>query len=178
MAKSKKITKRYYKKSGRWSSNIQEISTSVVNADPGANFVSYTLATNPVQDITTTSQVFTTKNFDISFTLESNANSTVQPANVEDMTAYVMYVPQGMNVTSSYNNQHPEYVLNYKYYGSPSTDSAQQFQPYKLRTRLARKLNTGDSIILFLKYNWQSTTGVSGTVFEIHGVVRWWTKAN
>lgn len=152
----------------------------MVNADPGANFVTYTLATNPVQDITTTSQVFTTKNFDISFTLEQSSNSgaTTNPVNIEDMTAYVMYVPQGMNVTAAYNNQHPEYVLNYKYYGSPSTDSQQQFQPYKIRTRLARKLNTGDSIVLFIKYNYVSQTGVTGTIFEIHGVVRWWTKAN
>ena len=152
----------------------------MVNADPGANFVSYTLATNPVQDITTTSQVFTTKNFDISFTLEqsSNTGSGVNSSLIEDITAYVMYVPQGMNVTSLYNNQHPEYVLNYKYYGSPATDSNQTYQPYKIRTRLARKLNTGDSIILFLKYNYASQTGVTGTIFELHGVVRWWTKAN
>lgn len=176
MARTKKQIIRYYKKP-RWSSNIQEISNSVVNAEPGANFVTYTLATNPVQDIATTSQVFTTKNFDISFTLEY-PSSTSSPSNIEDITAYIMYVPQGMNITESYNNQHPEYVLNYKFYGSPSTDSQQNYQPYKIRTRLARKLNTGDSIMLFLKYNYTAPSAATGTIFEIHGLVRWWTKAN
>ena len=177
MAKYRRTRKYSRYNRGKWSSNIQEISTSVVNADPGANIVTYTLATNPVQDITTTSQVFTTKNFDVSFTLESTSQSP-NPSNVEDITAYIMYVPQGMNVTESYNNQHPEYVLNYKFYGSTSSDTSQQYQPYKIRTRLARKLNTGDSIILFIKFNNTSTAQQLGTIFEIHGVVRWWTKAN
>ena len=179
MAKTYK--KRYYKRrTGRWSSNISEISSAVVNANAGANIATYQLVTNPVQDVQTTSQQFTVKNFDVSFTTEySSASSQAINANlIEDIAAYIMYVPQGMTVTENYNLQHPEYIMNYKYYGSPSTDSSQQYQPYKIRTRLARKLNTGDSVILFLKYNYANTAGVSGTIFELHGLCRWWSKAN
>ena len=68
-----------------------------------------------------------------------------------------MFVPQGMNVSTDYNIQHPEYIMNYKYLGSPTgtgtstSAEVQQYQPFRLRSRLSRKLNTGDSVILFIK---------------------------
>lgn len=98
-----------------------------------------------------------------------------------------MYVPQGFsgsgnnNLSNDYNKLHPEYILAYKYIGSPSHESnttgmqGQQYQPYKIKTRLARKLDTGDEIVLFIKGLNQST---ETQIIRVNGVVRWWTKAN
>lgn len=180
MAKYRRYRKYSRRGRGRWASNIQEISTTVANAAQGANYATTTLAFNPIQTSTATSQVYTVKNFETSFTFEIPSNSTVTTSNIEDITAYIMFVPQGMQVDADYNNIHPEYIMNYKFIGSPTLDSStsgQQYQPFKIRTRMARKLNTGDSVILFIKYNNQGST-VSGPIFEVHGLNRWWTKAN
>lgn len=89
-----------------------------------------------------------------------------------------MYVPQGMNITADYNIEHPEYIMTYKYLGSPTIDSnGQQYQPYKIRTRLARKLQSGDNVILFIKGTNQ-VNGTSPSNLRLSGLVRWWTKAN
>lgn len=158
---------------------MQEINNQIIAANSGTWVGTSTLATNPTQTTLGVSQIYTVKNFDINFTIES-ANS-LDAANVlEAITAYIMFVPQGMNVSDTYNIDHPEYILNYKYLGSPPGTSAggaeiQQFQPTRLRTRLARKLQTGDSIILFIKGTNSSSSQVN--VF-LSGLIRWWTKAN
>lgn len=178
-------TRRYRRKSGRWSSNITTISKESITAAQGSWYSTLTLATNPVQVNTGVSQTFTAKNFEISFTLEGILGTSVWSADA--ITAYIMYVPQGMTVTDAYETQHPEYILNYKYYGSPTSIAPaswtgspeeyhiQRIQPMKIKSRLSRKLQTGDSIILLLK-------GVNGSNsplnLELSGVIRWWTKAN
>lgn len=166
---------RRYRKPGRWSSNLLE-SQGLVTANPGTFFYPETLMLNPVQDINTVSQVYTVKNIEISFTIEFPHSSTDYSSSLEDITAYIMYVPQGMQVTGDYNIQHPEYIMNYKYLGSPTHEPlGQQYQPFKLRSRLARKLNTGDNIILFIKGTNQRESNIN---LKIGGVVRWWTKSN
>lgn len=178
-------SRRYRRKSGRWASNITTIDKESILAPVGAWNSSLTLATNPIQSSTGVSQTFTAKNFEISFTLESSSTTGVYA--LDSIAVYIMYVPQGMNITSSYMSDHPEYILNYKFYGSPTSYTpipgtqgvaeynVQRFQPMKIKSRLSRKLQTGDSIILFM-------TGVNGSDSAldlfISGVVRWWTKAN
>lgn len=177
MAKSKRTRRRFRR--SKWSANIQEINNQQIPADPGLWSATTTLATNPVQNILGVSNIYTVKNFDINFTIESGNGLT--DANVlEAITAYIMFVPQGMNVDENYNLSHPEYIMNYKYLGSPpgtttNGTEVQQFQPFKIRTRLSRKLNTGDSIVLFLK----GTNSSNGQVnVFLSGLIRWWTKAN
>lgn len=172
MAKTKRT--RRYRKTGKWSANIQELNNSTINASASSLFSgSSTLATNPSQNILGVSNVYTVKNFDINFTIE-----TADAQFIEMVTAYIMYVPQGMNVSENYNLEHPEYILNYKYLGSPNitgTSESQQFQPIRVRSKMARKLQTGDSVILFLKGFNQKTTD---TTVSLSGLIRWWTKAN
>ena len=175
-----KTRRRYYKrKTGKWSANIQEINNVIVPADPGQWSGTTVLATNPVQNILGVSNIYTVKNFDINFTIESG--NALADANVlEAITAYIMFVPQGMNIDENYNVHHPEFILNYKYLGSPPGTTAggaevQQFQPFRLRTRLSRRLQTGDSIVLFIKGTNSSSAQVN--VF-LSGLIRWWTKAN
>lgn len=173
---AKRTRRRFKRRTTRWASNIQELNYQGVAAATGNWFASTTLATNPSQNTLGVSQIYTVKNFDINFTIESD-----NQWNLEAITAYIMYVPQGMNVTSTYNLEHPEYILNYKYLGSPTgtgtstSAEIQQFQPTRLRTRMARKLNTGDSIILFIKGYNQSTSSLT---LNLSGLIRWWTKAN
>lgn len=165
--------RRYRKKSSRWSANITDVGPIENTLAAGPSYVSNTttLVTNPVQSTVTTSTVYTVKNIEGAFTIETSDGDLL----VEAFTAYIMFVPQGMNVNENYNIQHPEYIMAYKFYGSPSTDADQQFQPIKIKTRLSRKLQTGDSIVLFVKaYNQASTA----RTYTLQGVVRWWTKSN
>lgn len=171
--------KRYYKKSTtKWAPNIQEISTTTVQASANSTFFqSFVLAFNPTQVNTAVSQAFTVKNVEVSFYIDSDAQQT---SSIEDITAYIMFVPQGMNITVDYNLQHPEYIMAYKFLGSPTPDTGsslgQNYQPQRVKTRLMRKLQSGDNVILFIKGS--NTSPSTNTQFEFHGLVRWWTKAN
>lgn len=176
-SKMAKTTRRkYYRKRSKWSSNIQELLNQGITASAGTFSAVTTLATNPLQNTLGVSQIFTCKNFSVDFTIESDTHWSL-----EGITAYIMFVPQGMNVTNDYNLEHPEYVMNYKYLGSPTgtgtstSAEVQQYQPFRIRSRLARKLNTGDNVILFLKGLNQASSNIT---LNVSGIVRWWTKAN
>lgn len=173
-------TRKYtrYRRRANWASNIQELSYTITNIAPGANISTFTLAENPAQETTTVSTIYTVKNFEINYTIETNSTSTAVLNQLEDFCVYIVYVPQGMTVLSNYNNLHPEYVMAMKFIGSPSTDGPQEYQPYKISTRLARRLNTGDSIQLMIKFNNESNSSLIGTNLEVHGIQRWWTKTN
>lgn len=163
----------------RWCSNIQEIETIPYVVNTGVSGDSITLVSNPVQLQTAVSQIYTVKNIECSFTFSTSGADAIP--GLEDLAVYIMFVPQGMNLTNNYNLEHPEYIMAYKYIGSPSTEESstshqgQQYQPVKIKTRLARKLNSGDQIILFWKL--RNQTG-STQNYELGGLVRWWTKAN
>ena len=175
--RSYKIRRR--RRGSRWAANIQEISQSIVNIGPDGKWMrDYTLAFNPTQLSTAVSQVFTVKNFEITFNIDIATDEPNILANLEDICAYIMFVPQGMNVTTDYNIQHPEYIMAYKFLGSPNNDYlSQQYQPFRIKSRLSRKLQSGDQIkLLLVGNNTSSTLAISG--LEIHGVYRWWTKAN
>lgn len=174
--------RRYRRRSGRWAPNIVKIS-SLNEASSGEFSNVEDLALNPVQTNTGVAQTFTVKNFEINFTIEGNPSNSGQY--LESITAYIMYVPQGMNVTSSYYADHPEYIMAYKYLGSPSIEfpaagtvsfaQGQNYQPYRIRTRLSRKLQTGDRVILYIQ---GSNTSNATTTYNLDGIVRWWSKAN
>lgn len=170
---AKKIIKRFRRK-GRWSANISEIQNTQITASPQKFSATTTLTTNPVQSNNTVSQIYTVKNFEISFTMDIGSSST--SSYIESLAFYIMFVPQGMNVGEDYNLQHPEYIMAYRYYGSPLQDaSSNEVVPFRLKTRMARRLNTGDSIILFIAgYNEYS----SAQQLKLNGLIRWWTKTN
>lgn len=168
-------TRRYRRRSGRWAANIQEIGTTTVllSGPDGAWYRDFTLAFNPTQLNTAVSQVYTVKNFEVTFEF----NGVDGSGYIEDVVAYIMFVPQGMQVSTSYNLDHPEYIMAYKFLGSPTSDTPTSMaQPTKVRTRLSRKLQSGDKVILFLKGNKTLASAVASA--EFHGLARWWTKAN
>ena len=170
------------RRSGRWAPNIVKISsTNVATSGEFSNIED--LALNPIQTNTGVAQTFTVKNFEITFTLEGEEYNS--QAYLESITAYIMYVPQGMTVTSSYYAEHPEYIMAYKYLGQPSAQRLnslnhqdiedQQYQPIRIRTRLSRKLQTGDKVILYIQGSNQHNQNVT---YNLNGLVRWWSKAN
>lgn len=173
-------TRKYtrYRRRANWAANIQELSYTITNINIGANVNTFTLAENPVQSNTTVSTIYTVKNFEINYTIESPSTNTTIINNLEDFCVYIVYVPQGMTVGINYNNQHPEYVMAMKFVGSPASDGNQEYQPYKISSRLARRLNTGDSIQLLIKFNNTSNSQIIGQDLEVHGLQRWWTKTN
>lgn len=174
--------RRYRRKSSRYSANILDIARQTINSGAGDFFGYVNLTTNPVQSVLTVSQTYTVKRFSIDMNVSSDL-----PRYLEAITAYIMYLPQGMTITNSYHIEHPEYIMAYKYLGDPQLEETststngevQQFQPTRIRSRLARKLQSGDSVILFVKGYCELPQGSAQfpTLF-VSGLVRWWTKAN
>lgn len=164
--------RRFYKKR-QWAANIQEFSSeSVVNT--GVFNLNSTLATNPSQNVLGVSQKYTVKNPEISFVFKSD--TVANAIQIEDLTVYIMFVPQGMTITNDLNINHPEYIMAYKFYGSPLAGTGSQpFQPMKIKSRLSRTLNTGDKLVCLIKGN---NTSSSTNNISISGITRWWTKAN
>lgn len=172
---SKSTRRKFYKKkSGRWSANIKNLSETKSGISPGINYNSVDLCINPPQNEASVSQQFTVKNVELS--VFGDFNSGVNN-DLEELEHYIMYVPQGMTVTSSYNLQHPEYIMQYYYQGNPLGDGQTSGFKLKIKSRLARRLQTGDKIIYFYKFN-NTNSGTLTNEFRISGLVRWWTKAN
>lgn len=169
---ARRIRRRRYYKKAKWCPNLSDILNTTVSAASGRFSATTTLTTNPNNSSSTVSQVYTVKNVEISFTIESDSSDYF-----DGVTAYIMFVPQGMNVNEDYHINHPEYIMAYKYLGSTvrTLNTGQPFQPIKVRSRLSRKLNTGDSIILYIAGQNNYTNTAS---FSLSGLVRWWTKAN
>lgn len=168
--------RRYRRRRGKWSANIQRINQS---GQALANSIfgdTVTLAQNPAQSNTTVSQQYTVKNIEVSGQLETTIGSA--PANnVEELTYYIMYVPEGYPISLDLPFLHPEWIMAYKYAGQSTHNTATSglVQPPKIRTRLSRRLNTGDSVIFM--YTAQNNS-VNNFDVKFQGLVRWWTKAN
>lgn len=173
---ARRTRRRFRRKAGRWSPNIQQIRLSGT-AEANSNFGdSITIAQNPGQSNTTVSQKYTVKNVEISGLFEIDTTSTASGSLIEQLTYYIMYVPEGYPININLPTNHPEWILAYKYVGQSYNNSSTLYdQPPKISTRLARKLNTGDSII-FLYTGTNISENNIGVKFT--GLTRWWTKAN
>lgn len=176
-------TRKYtrYGRKGRWSANIKNITNASITAASNSSFFGdLKLCENPAQNDSTVSQQYTVKNIEMTFEFE--ILSTVAAANIESLVGYIMYVPQGMVVTETYPNNHPEYIMAYKFIGSPTIDDTLNSTPVvnnrlpvKVKTRLSRRLQTGDKIIFLVTgtNNYSETGNIN-----VNGLIRWWTKAN
>lgn len=177
MAKTKR-GKKYYRPKGKWSANIATLTNQLINATPGTFYSTSDLTTNPIQTSSTVSQQYTVKNIEVSYEIDL-AGNTQGIQEIEGLTSYIMYVPQGMPVTETYPNNHPEYIMAYRFLGSPNFESGTTTvgrNPLKIRTRLARRLQTGDKVILLVTGSNSNNTNTYQ--LQYNGIVRWWTKAN
>lgn len=172
MAKYRRYRNYNRRSRSRWSSNLLDKPGAVLTTEPSAIFYDSTvLSYNPTQQQNNVPQIFTVKNVEFNGVIETSSST----GNIENLCIYIMFVPQGMTITHTYAKDHPEYIMAMKYFGTPSPDNHQNYQPIRVKTRLARKLNTGDSIILYIHGYNVGTTSVS---LEYSGIVRWWSKAN
>lgn len=180
MARYYRRYRKYSRRHGKhWSTRLVNFS-GAQSAAPQANYVVYqNLAQNPAQDVDTVSQLFTVKNINCQVELEGEIQ-------IENLQAYIMYVPQGYVPTgapSAYEAlpyDHPEWIMVHRFYGSPSVEGASitpGFPPLRLSSRLSRKLDTGDRVILLiLGTNTNSGTGSKELYYR--GLVKFNTKAN
>lgn len=170
--------RRFYRSRSRWSANIKTLTNFQIPAPSDSSFFGTTeLCLNPIQQSTTVSQPFTVKNIELSFELETGTTSNNL---IENMIAYIMFVPQGMTITETYPNQHPEYIMAYRFYGSPNLDNNAEIninagKAFRLKTSMARRLQTGDSVVLLVT---GTNNATSSNAVILNGIVRWWTKSN
>lgn len=173
---ARKVKVIYKKRKEKWSPNLNEFSSNITF--PGNSITTFdtTICTNPIQNSTIVPQIFTVKNIEITFYCES---SEIGIRDIDNLCAYVMFIPQGYQINENTNIEHPEWILNYKFIGSPYVeDNANHTYnytiPHRVKSRLSRRLNTGDKLVLLLK---GTNRGNIQTV-QFHGLMRWWTKAN
>lgn len=181
MAKAKRRHyKRYYKK-GEWSTRLQNFNENVQTQanQTGTVAITYQLTENPAQTQDSVSQKFTVKNICIDCYLTLGAGQSTSNF-LENFQYYVMYVPQGypINVSSITDMpfNHPEWIMAYRYFNTPIGDSQTSFPPIRIRSRLARKLDTGDAIYLFAFGTYENT--VQSLQVNLAGLVKYNTKAN
>lgn len=164
---------RRYRKKGRWSSNIKNVNNTTVQANVGTFYAYFTLTSNPAQSDDTVSQQYTVKNVEFSFQIETPQDNNQI---IENITVYIMYLPQGFVLSNNLVNEHPEWIMAYRYLGAPDASINSSYRyPRKIKTRLSRRLQTGDSIILYLT-GYNNSSSLIPVIF--HGLIRWWTKAN
>lgn len=172
MARFRRYRKYTRRSHVKWSSRITNITTSQNVSQQQELFISNTLATNPAQQTSSISQKFTVKNVWMQFNIESQ-NETLN--NLDNLQLFIMYVPQGYSLSSSMPYDHPEWIMAQKFIGTAINFNNPGYGPLSVSTRLARTLDTGDSIkwVLLGANNSNSSGSVS-----LKGICRYNTKAN
>ena len=182
MARTKRV-QRYYKKQN-WSTRLQNFS-GAQSVAANTQVILYTnLCTNPAQTDSTVSNKYTVKNVCVDFEIAKDdlTSSTGQSDWLENFQFYIMYIPQGYIPTgtpSAYKDvpfDHPEWIMAYRYTGPPMADSSTSYPPIRVKTRLARKLDTGDRIVLIVLGLNTSTSATAYLTYR--GLVKYNTKAN
>lgn len=124
-------------------------------AESGEFLTTVDLITNPTNVSTTqlTGYVETIGGFSIDCTFEGAST-------FNNVAMFIMYIPEGYSIASnvalslSVINQHPEWIMAYKYLGSPTeidtSSVGQGCQPTRIRSRVRRNLMTGDRIVLVI----------------------------
>lgn len=127
--------------------------TAPTEADSTNNYSD--IITVPDDDSTNIPRSMLVGNVQLTTTVEalSNVNS------FNNMVIAVMRVPRDTTINSDFIDLHPEWVLAYKYIGSPiSISDAQQFQPVRVSSRKKVRLYSGDSVKLIVQYSKSNTT--------------------
>lgn len=165
---------RYRVKKRNWSSNIITSNTTLTFPEASNYGAGSAICLNPSQSVATVSQPFTIKNIKLSVSCIAPNATTLQ--GMDNIVVAIVYIPQGYNVTYATLTEHPEWFMAIKYIDNPTLDSAGgTFKPFTISTRLARKLQTGDSVQLCVFGQNNSGTALSCT---IRFMAQWWTCAN
>ena len=180
MAKYRRYRKYTRRSRSRWISNLVDIGPNdfTLSTPEDWNSTEYTLVTNPDYNNQLTSNLYTIKNVEVALNFDATAGNAKW---VENVQFYIMYAPQNMPINQDYAIKHPENILAMRYYGEPgvdegSTNPSDVRAPLRIKTRLARKLNAGDRIILFIRA--ANVTTSNQIKCQYGGICRFWTKAN
>lgn len=166
--------RRYYKRKGKhWSTRLTSINVSQSAAPNVTFFIFRTLATNPAQDDNTVSQRFTVKNVHCNIAIE--AGNPGFSSGIENLQHYILFIPQGFTLTENTPFEHPEWIMAHRFLGSPQPDDNPGYAPAVIRSRLARKLDTGDRVVYLLL---GGNTSTESQTISVNGLVKLNTKAN
>ena len=172
---------RRYRRKGIWSNRISNISGSQ-SAAPGAEYIIYyNLAQNPQQNNDTISNKYTVKNINLQLEISGEVGTL---NDVENLQAFICFVPQGYiptGVPSAYRDlpyNHPEWIMAHRFIGAPQSDTSNYYPPLRISSRLARKLDTGDRIVLIILGNNTAEGFETSSTIDYRGIVKYVTKAN
>lgn len=171
MAKYRRY-RRFYRRKAKWSSRISYLNDQQTVPANQSFFLSRDLATNPAQSTTTVSQKYTVKNIRMQFNLEGEPSGN----SVGGVRVFVMFIPQGFTTSATTPEEHPEWIMAYRYVGDPSPSNAPGYGPINVFTRLARTLDTGDRIVWLV--TGQNDSSSTANILRIRGLVKYNTKAN
>lgn len=160
-----------------WSSNIITSQTTITFPASSTYGAGSALCLNPSQNVATVSQPFTVKNIKLS--VSCVASEIALSDALDNIVVAIVYVPQGYTVTYNTINEHPEWFMAVKYIDNPSLEQSSttgsQYKPFTVSTRLARKLQTGDSIQLCV---FGTSSAASPAAITFRFMAQWWTCAN
>lgn len=176
----RRYTNRYYGgyKKKNWSSNIITSSTTITFPASSTYGAGSALCLNPSQSVSTVSQPFTVKNIKLS--VSCVATDIGISGALDNIIVAIVYVPQGYAVTYNTLAEHPEWFMAVKYLDNPtieqqSSTNGSQYKPFTVSTRLARKLQTGDSVQLCV---FGTNTEATPAAVSVRFMAQWWTCAN
>lgn len=166
------MTRRYNRRNNKQPKlkNNQILQLKEVFTAEVGNFYTYIdLITNPNNLAgNLTGYVETIGRFSIDCTLEGVST-------LDNVAMFIMYIPEGYSIQTQNNNannvlnQHPEWIMAYKYLGSPTQSTIDQAgqgcQPTRIRSRVRRNLMTGDRIVLLITGSNSATQSTAGTLW-------------
>lgn len=144
--------KRYYKRiypKKRWASNIKSDNLNMnLNTTSTTAETTAVLCTNSVQTANPTPVILKFGRLKIKGDIRYSATNVAQ---FTSSTLYVVFVPQGNNLSLSLISDHPEYIMGWT---CISLDSGSSFS---LTSSLKRNLNSGDSIQILCRLDTTQT---------------------
>lgn len=150
--------RRYYggsrRKARKWSPSLVRANLALTAAAGVNSFTTLDLCGNSsnVGANVPVSTIIKAKNFKTVIDVTSGTGGDA----LRNFFLAIMYIPQGFVVTGETPAQHPEWILVWR-----SVDvsfNGQQLQNVQISSRLARNLNSGDKIVMFVSVE---NTGVS-----------------
>lgn len=181
------MARRYFRRSYRrayprkkWASNIGSSTLQLTVPANSSYAAGAAFALNPAQSPSTVASAFTVKRVRLSIDAVTPQSEDFRL--LQQVIAAIMYVPQGYTVDYTILQQHPEWIMAIKYMGepsmyeSPTSTGGTRNKPFQVSSRLARKLQTGDSIQLVLFATNISTDTAANINFRF--LAQWWSRSD
>lgn len=146
----------------KWSSCLSATSYTQTMGNEGIKVVEYTLVQNQTEGQVPAPVILKTGNFRIYGTTQTSVSAS-DLTKLYNMTAYVMYCPQGYSYQGTSMQtiyQHPEWIMAR---GTMRYIPGQQCS-FSMSSRMKRNLNTGDKVVLVLA--WTKDTTLTGNLIQ------------